>query len=121
MTPSFHHLCQRWRPWIPNNRGGLDGLAAVIGLVAQLDEQNDKQTIAKQMALPKGGGPIISELRFRRLLQQQDRNELYPSMIRVLRQLGRRADRHSLANSVFFWGDGIRKDWAYDYYGNLGA
>jgi len=40
-------------------------------------------------------------------------------MIRILRLLRGEADIHSLAESTYFWGDEVRKRWAFDYFGNL--
>ena len=116
MTPEFHRLCRKWQQWLPENRHSLDRFAAVIGLAAQLSNAQDAGTFAKQMARPKNNGPVISELRFRRLLQQEAIDDLYPNLVRILNQLDRSANLSSLAESIFYWSDGVRKDWAYDYY-----
>jgi len=62
-----------------------------------------------------GDPPMVSELRFRRLLQR-DTVDIYPAMIRILRMLKGSADIHDLAGSVFFWGDNVKKRWAYAYF-----
>ena len=64
-----------------------------------------------------GNPPIVSELRFRRLIQR-DRADLYISMIRVLRMLGNKGNLHDLAKSVYFWGDGVKRRWAFEYFPN---
>ena len=64
-----------------------------------------------------GNPPVVSELRFRRLIQR-DRADLYVSMIRVLRMLGNKANLHDVANSVYYWGDKVKRDWAFAYFPN---
>ncbi len=77
---------------------------------------------AQQMAAPKldgGTAPQLSELRFRRLLQYERINDLFPALRRVVYLLGGNINLYSLANSVYFWGDRQRQEWAYAYYGDL--
>ena len=69
-----------------------------------------------QMAESKGGTPLVSELRFRRLLQERDIDRLYASLIRVLRMLNRKANPLRLAQDVYYWNDRTRKEWAYAYF-----
>lgn len=66
-----------------------------------------------------GGGPVVSDLRFRRLIKCRTPEELHPALRRVVGLLESqklRADIMSLAQSVFYWDEDIRKQWAYDYY-----
>jgi CRISPR system Cascade subunit CasB len=67
------------------------------------------------MARRKGDSALVSELRFRRLLQC-DRKKLYGSLIRILRLLDDTADLYDLAESVYFWGESVKKIWAYAYF-----
>lgn len=116
MSPSFHQLCHRLRPFLQSEYHWEERLAAVAGLLAHMRAHvTDK--LAKQMA---GNPPKVSELRFRRMLQR-DRGDLYKAMIRVLRMLDNRANIYDLANSVFDWGDPVKKDWAYNYFPNTPA
>ncbi len=118
MTPAFQHLCHAWRKYFPADRPFEDGLAMVIGLLANVKRHIPATSIATLMSRAKGKRPTVSELRFRRLLQRE-RGELYPALIRILRMLEGQADIYSVAESAFYWGDAIRKRWAYDYYGSL--
>jgi len=62
---------------------------------------------------------MVSDLRFRRLLKCRTPDELYPALRRVvglLKNHNLRADVMSLAQSVFYWGENMRKEWAYEYY-----
>lgn len=85
----------------------------VVGLLAHVRHRSN-QTLARQMA---GNPPTVSELRFRRLLQR-DQNNLYGAMIRILRMLDHTANLTDLIHSVFYWGDKVKKDWAFDYFPN---
>lgn len=107
--PAFQRLCRRLGP----SPQDLVPLAAVVGLLSHV-RQPSNQSLARQMA---GNPPVVSELRFRRLLQR-DRTDLYGAMIRVLRMLDHTANLPDLISSVFYWGDGIRKKWAFDYFPN---
>jgi len=96
-----------------------DSLAAVAGMSAHVKEDTGQGlTFAKQMASPKsqGSGAKVSGLRFRRLLAVVQREELYPLLIRVIRLLDGRVNLLDLANSVYWWNEMTRRQWAYDYY-----
>lgn len=113
MTAAFQRLCQRMRPYFSDEKGWQGRLAAVVGLAAHVREPVFGKSLAVQMA--EGSPPAVSELRFRRLLQRE-RPELYAALIRVLRMLGKKADLHDLADSVYYWGSGVKKRWAADYF-----
>jgi len=116
MVPAFHHLCSRIRPLMKDERGSWEmRLAAIVGLLAHVRELNHSKTLAEQMAESKGDNPVVSELRFRRLLQQ-DRRGLYCALIRVLGLLDKKVNPFDLARSVYYWGDGERRRWAFAYF-----
>jgi len=109
LHPAFQALCTRVKPQ-PQE---LRQLASVVGLLAQV-QHTTTQTLARQMA---GNPPVVSELRFRRLLQRE-RDDLYHAMIPILHVLDHRANLPDLIESVFYWGDPVRKRWAFDYFPN---
>lgn len=113
LLPAFQRACQRFKPFFKHEENWEARLAAILGLLAQVRTTTD-QSLAGQMA---GNPPTVSELRFRRLIQR-DRADLYISMIRVLRMLNNRANLQDLAYSVYFWGDGVKRKWAFDYFPN---
>ena len=114
LLPVFHRTSQRFRYFFEGQKNWEYRFAAVIGLVAHV-RTTTKQKLAEQMAgNPK---PTVSELRFRRLLQR-DRKELYVALIRVLRMLGNHSNLYDLANSMYYWGDIVKKDWAFTYFPN---
>lgn len=130
MTPVFQRLCQRLKHHFKNDNDWQDRLAAIVGLASHLKYDQVSSVLAsgnkrveklvEQMAQATGDRPVVSELRFRRLLQRE-RNDLYAPMIRILRMLKGQANLYGLAESVFFWGEGIKKRWAYAYFPKVPA
>jgi len=116
MTAAFQRLCSRLHAEFSGQSGWEDRLAAIAGLLSHVKDAKPGLSIARQMS--EGNPPVVSELRFRRLLQR-DRADLYPAMIRVLRMLKGKADIHDIAHAMFYWGNGIKKKWAYAYYPNV--
>ena len=115
-VPSYHRLRQELLRF-----GNVDseGLAIVAGLAARAKENNNQYTIANQMAISVAGDSArVSGLRFRRLLKIQNRDNLYPAMIRIVALLGSSLNLVNLAGSVYWWNDFTRKNWAFDYYTN---
>lgn len=117
LTEAYHKLRKRLAGvgFTPRSEAQL---GAVAGLLAHVDENAPNQPkVAAQMA----GGAQDEEarvhgLRFRRLLQEETRDELYRTLMRVIRLLDRRVHVSSLAKDVYYWGPSVRKTWARDYY-----
>ena len=94
-----------------------EGLALVAGLAVRVKNDNSTGSIAEQMATGKPDGSArLSGLRFRRLLKVKGREELFGAMNRIIALLGGNVNLQSLAQSVYFWNDRTRKQWAFDYY-----
>lgn len=113
--PAFHHLLHSLRRVaqpLPSS------LAVIAGVLAHVKEPDMHVPFAAQMATPKPGADRarVSGLRFRRLLKTADREELYQPLIRTVRLLEARVNLLSLADGIYFWGDNVRKQWAYSYY-----
>ncbi len=118
MEPAFHRLCRRVRPLMKGEHDGWEmRIAAIAGLLAHVRRLDSRKTLAGQMAEKRPGGdsPTVSEFRFRRLLQR-DRRDLFTALIRVLGLLDKKANPFDLARSVYYWGDGERKRWAFAYF-----
>jgi len=115
-SPAYHWLLgQLQQEGYKVNR---ESLAVAAGLAAHVKEDNEIKNMAEQMASIKasGSGARVSDLRFRRLLAVNQREELYPLMLRVICLLDGKVNLVSLANAVYWWNERTRKDWAYDYY-----
>ena len=113
--PAFHRLLQSLRRF---SSPAPASLAVAVGVLAHVKENDPGGVFAVQMARPKteSDRARVSGLRFRRLLKVPDREELYQPLIRTVRLLGGQANILSLADDVYFWGDNVRKNWAYAYY-----
>jgi len=114
LLPAFQRTCLRFQPFFQHEENWEYRLAAVLGLLAHVRHANPGEALAIQMS---GRPPVVSELRFRRLIQRE-RSDLFVSMIRVLRMMGNKANLHDLANSIYFWGDKVKRRWAFDYFPN---
>jgi len=114
LLPAFQHACQRFKPFFQNEKNWEYRLAAILGLLAHVRSPSHQKLALAMSGKPQ---PVVSELRFRRLIQR-DRNELFVSMIRIIRMLGNQANLHDLANSVYYWGDRVKQEWAFDYFPN---
>ena len=114
LLPVFHRARMRFKPFFENQTGWEYRLAAIIGLLSHVTQTNQKKIALQMAGKPK---PVVSELRFRRLIQR-DREDLYVSMIRVINMLGKTANLHDLARSIYYWGDKIKRDWAFEYFPN---
>jgi CRISPR system Cascade subunit CasB len=119
MTPPYQRLYRRlcgagWGSQTKSYHN--DRLAAVVGLLAHV-KQNDDRAPAKSMSQRDAGGdrPCVSELRFRRLLESPDLDALFIGLRRVLPLMNHGINVLALANDIVFWGDDVKKRWAYSY------
>ena len=113
--PAFHRLLQSLRRF---SSPAPASLAVAVGVLAHIKENDPGGVFAVQMARPKTGSDRarVSGRRFRRLLKVSEREELYQPIIRTIRLLGGQANISSLADDIYFWGENVRKNWAYAYY-----
>ncbi|TXH79295.1 MAG: type I-E CRISPR-associated protein Cse2/CasB [Thiothrix sp.] len=119
LLPSFQRACFQFKPLL-QRRGesewekSIDRLAIILALLARVRE-NSSESLPILMASAKGEKPLLSELRFRRLIQR-DRDALFGAMIRVLQVLGNKANIHDLADDIYYWGDNVKRQWAFTYF-----
>lgn len=114
-TPSFHRLRKNLLDEFNLNQ---EALAMVAGVLSHVKNNDTGSGFAVQMATPSSGSSNarVSGLRFRRLLTIEERRELFASMIRTVRLLDGTANIFDLANSIYWWNEFTKKQWAYDYY-----
>lgn len=93
-------------------------LPLIVGVLAHVEQDTPGCPVAKAMGMKKQGSdrPVMSDLRFRRVLRTEDSSELYISLIRIIKMLGNRADVKDIIQSLYFWNDQTRKVWASQYY-----
>lgn len=118
MTPAFQHLCRRigGREWSETQR---EHFAAVVGLLAHVRADHDEEP-AKSMSRHAEGSdrPVVSALRFRRLLESPDLETLFSGLRRALPLVDGRIHLLQLATDVMHFfdrDDKVRKRWAYEY------
>lgn len=87
-------------------------LSAIAGLLAHVKNEDGRSL---PLAMSEGERPPFSELRFRRLLESPTLDDVFVSLRRALPMVGYQANIHQLANAVLFWGDKVKKEWAYSY------
>jgi len=117
-APLYHDLRHRLRD---TRWRSVDRLALVAGVLAQVREDDGSRKFVEQMAAPVDGSknhPRIAPSRFRRILRlgDEDRDELFQQVRRVITQVAGRANAADLAKSLYWWSTKIRKQWALDYY-----
>lgn len=96
-----------------------ENLPAVVRILAHVREDNTTQSVAGSMRGVHSQRAIISDLRFRRLIQIKDQDQLADMLIRVIRMLGYRVNVCDLAKSVYCWNEHTCKRWANQYYLNF--
>lgn len=98
-----------------------DSLALVAGILAEVRESaGSREGFGKRMAshAKNSERAVVSGLRFRRLIQIEDAEELYPRLRRIIRLCDRTASVGPLAADLAYWGSITRKNWALQYYEN---
>lgn len=115
LCPAFYNIAE---PLEEVGASKRESIAAVIGLLANIRQDSAQLSVPKAMA-QGDNKPTVSSLRFRRLLEAQTIDELYPLMRRVLGLLDKTANVVDLAASVYDWDNETRKRWAYEYFVNV--
>ncbi len=110
------------RLYLHSDRGRLR-VAVIAGLLAQVkhhepirDKYRHSTAVLMAQGKKKSDGACVSELRFRRLLQADNLEALYPMLRRTLALMNHKTDIYALAGDVWYWNDRTRRQWAYDYY-----
>ncbi len=114
-SPTFHLLYRKlsltgWRT--------KEKIALMAGVLAHVETHAGGMFFAALMASSgkSGAKACVSGLRFRRLLQNKTSEDIYGPMIRIIRLLDKKANILDLAQSLYWWNDKTRRDWAFAYY-----
>lgn len=100
---------------LPHSRNRAVILAGVLALVRESENQTVASRIGRK-SLDDDTSALVSEGRFRRLLQAHD-DELMESMRRIVRMTKGKVNVLDLSNAILYWGDRVKKRWIFDYYG----
>ena len=93
-----------------------DRVATLAGILVHVRE-SDEQLVARAVgrtALDEDRSALLSEGRFRRLLQTPG-SDLMEPMRRLVRMMKGTVNVPDLAAAVLYWGDSVR-NWIFDYY-----
>ena len=96
-----------------------DRVAALAGILAWVRNDDDRP-VARAVGRRSLDDveAVMSEGRFRRLLQIDERSDgLMDAMRRLVRLADRTVNVRDLSGSVLYWGDRVRKRWIFNYYG----
>lgn len=118
LSPPYQRLFRRLQTMGWNADGVSsrnDRLAAIAGLMAHVREDQLGPPAKAMSHKPDGDRPLVSELRFTRLLESPDVDSLYLGVRRILPLMNHRIDVIALANDILHWGDKVKKEWAYAY------
>ena len=105
---------------LPRRPDRAAALAGVLAFVSETDERRVARTIGRT-SLDDDQSALVSEGRFRRLLQAHD-SELMEAMRRLVRMAKGKLNVHDLSYAILNWGGGyrgeqVKKQWIFDYYG----
>lgn len=85
-------------------------------VLAHVRGHDPRRTTAAHMVGADPRSPVVSALRFRRLLRCNRREALVPLLRRAVSLTDGVAHVVDLAESVVFWGDSRQKQWAFEYF-----
>ncbi len=99
------------------------GREANLARVLAYVRENSAVRLPRALAGDAGGQRLLSEPRLRRLLQIEwcDADDLARSLVRLVRNLKGRANVRDLTTAMLFWGDDVKTEWAYTYFGAASA
>ncbi len=117
-TEPYHQLLRRLGSRLAERDARR--VALLAGVLANVEsEPEDGASLPAQMGAPgRAGGdrPAVSDVRFRHLLRADNDDDLLRELVRVLRQVDRRANVERLFRDLMHWDEGTRLRWARDYY-----
>ena len=100
---------------LPRNPERVAILAGILAFVGATDSQPVARAVGRTK-LEDEHSALLSEGRFRRLMQVQD-TELLEPMRRLVRMAKGRIHVYDLSQSILYWGDRVKKQWIFGYYG----
>lgn len=112
--PAALRLIARLRPF-----GHDDDRVAILAGVLAVVREDERIRVARALgrrSLDDEQSARLSEGRFRRLVQT-DGEDLLPQMRRLVQMAAGTVNVRDLADGILYWGDRVRKDWTFEYYG----
>lgn len=112
--PAALRLIARLRPF-----GGDDDRVAILAGVLALVREDEGKRVARSLgraSLDDEHSARLSEGRFHRLMQTEG-DDLLTQMRRLVQMAGGTVNVRDLADAILYWGDHVRKEWTFEYYG----
>jgi len=114
-------LIQRLPPpeWVTNDRFWEDRVAVLAVVLSHIRDDESSRRAARSIgrkSLSDEESALLSEGRFRRLLQSEGNQELLTNFVRLVRHMKGKANVEDMTKTILYWGDGTRRRWAFDYY-----
>ena len=105
LCTGFRELARPFRSWLAGHEWRWLGLALAAGVASHVKQINEQNSFAAQLGKPVrgSGNPPLSALRFSRLNQAHDHDELYRLLIRAVRQLDGKANLPSMVDGILLW------------------
>jgi CRISPR type I-E-associated protein CasB/Cse2 len=99
----------------------MNNVALIAAVLADLRQDDSRQTIARALGGPDDVSRLCKPLRFQRILEATDADAQLTAFRRALALLKHSGHAADLAASLLEWNDPIRRDsrrqrWLYDYY-----
>lgn len=101
---------------MPLSAQNLERLALGIGVLSHAKSLLAEGHFARQLAGADKGSQDVRDVRFRRLLAVEDRDELYTMLVRLVRYLDGVVHLESLIKGAYWWNEKTRRDWAMHYF-----
>lgn len=115
----YRRLCSEEDGWQGRHDSRWsDRLAAAVGLIAHVEHDDDRTFPEAASGGADGSESIkqaVSPLRFVRLLESPDLDSLFVGLRRLLPLVDRKISVLALSRDVIYWGDEVKKRWAYQY------
>lgn len=108
LSEGFRLLTQKFRAWLDQRDTDKEwrwvGLALAAGACAHVKQSGGSASFAAQLGNRGAGSerPVLSELRFNRLLRAHDHDEFYRLVVRAVRQC-EQVNLPSLVDGILLW------------------
>jgi CRISPR system Cascade subunit CasB len=117
LVPAFYRMLDDLRlPERDLTPDALTALAALAMIAARVDTHVSRRLGLSLGKQPGQKEPVVSEARFRRLLESADLEERLAILRRLVAIVDKTADLHEIVGALFAWDAERRRKLAYDYY-----
>lgn len=102
LTSDFHNIFVKRCPF---QNDYPESSATLAGILSRVRTNIDNKTFAEQLGQKQEGSdkPLMSNIRFSKLLSAHDADEFYLGLLRAVELLGKKTNVLSLANSIIHW------------------